>query len=315
MKDEPHKESKIAEKRYRLIACLSLEEQCVDRWLFMDWVTTQLDNCMKIPSKTGWSPLPNGFRDYLLEMAGYGLATDCSAFDWTWKDWMVEQVLECKLAQCRSSPEHLAIYRRVVLLRFSQILGPHCEVALPNGEVYRQTFWGFMKSGWYLTISLNGDCQVACNALAWIRYWRKLGLMAPPFPPIWVMGDDVRVRIPRDFNIPEYVEQLTTTGLRIKEWSCREEFAGFAFGGSLGRPTVEPLYPAKHKFILAHTGPDQIRDSLVQMSMLYSLSESDWLHGLTSEYVPYSPEVFRAWALGLPCARIKPTRSLWTWEA
>jgi hypothetical protein len=269
---------------------------------------------MKIPSKTGWSPLPNGFRDYLIEMEGHGLATDCSAFDWTWKSWMVTEVLKSKLVQCRSTSEHLAIYKRVVFLRFSQVLGPHTLVTLPNGETYRQDFWGFMKSGWFLTISLNGDCQVLCNVLAWVRYWRKQNQPPPPFPPIWVMGDDVRLRLPPEFNIPDFVEQLTSTGLRIKDWSLRNEFAGFSFSGRLGKATVEPLYPTKHKFILAYTGPDQIRDSVTQMSMLYALSESDWLSPLQEEYVPYSPEVFKAWAYGLPCAKLRANRSVWTWE-
>lgn len=269
---------------------------------------------MEIPSKTGWAPLPNGFREYLLEMSGHGLATDCQAFDWTWKEWMVLEVLKVKLAQCRSSPAHLRLYKRVVVLRFSQILGPNALVRLPSGHEYRQAFWGFMKSGWYLTISLNGDCQVVCNALAWIRYWTELGLAIPPFPPNWVMGDDVRLKIPKDFDCALFVRQLCTTGLRIKEWSHADEFAGFRFSGTLGRPVVEPLYPQKHKFMLAHTGPDQIRDSVLQMTALYSLADCEWLRPLTEEYVPYSPEVFRAWALGLPCVKIRVNHSFVGWE-
>lgn len=285
----------------------------MDRWLFMDWVHTQIDNVMRIPSKTGWSPLPNGFRNYFLEMHGSGLATDCSAFDWTWKPWMVEQVLRCKLNQCRADPAFMAVYKRVVFLRFFQVLGPHAVIRLPNGQAYRQDFHGFMKSGWYLTISLNGDCQVACNALAWVRYWESLKKQVPAFPPIWVMGDDVRLRVPKDFDHGLFVEKLKTTGLVVKEWSQADEFAGFRFGGSLGNPEIEPLYPDKHKHVLAYTGPDQIRESLVSMSMLYSLSSQEWLSELASEYVPYSKEVFRSWAYGLPCIRLNPNR-LFSWE-
>lgn len=286
----------------------------MDRWLFMDWVETQLQHCMEIPSKTGWSPLPNGFRDFMLHFSGKDtIATDCSAFDWTWKAWMVEEVLRCKLQQCRSPDKsQLETYRWMVFLRFSQVLGTHATVRLPDGQAYRQDFWGFMKSGWYLTISLNGDCQVVCNALAWIRLHKG---RPPPFPNIWVMGDDVIMETPKGLDLVDYVEKLSTTGLVIKEWSVKKEFAGFGFAGSLMRPEVQPLYPQKHKYLLAYTGPDQIRESLVQMNMLYSLSkERDWLDQVSEEYVPYSDAVFRAWAFGLPCVRIKPTRSVWIWE-
>lgn len=281
----------------------------------MDWVSTQLDNCMVIPSKTGWSPLPNGFRNYLLEMQdGRGLATDSSAFDWTWKDWMVREVMRCKLQQCRSTPRHLAIYKKVVMLRFTQLLGPNARIQFPSGEIFRQNFYGFMKSGWLLTISLNGDCQVVTNALAWIRYWDSRNVAAPPFPRIWVMGDDVRMKIPADFEIEDYVEELKTTGLVVKDWSESHEFAGFTFGGTLSSPIVEPNYPQKHKWMLAHTPKEQLPESLTQMSMLYSLSKQTWLDELQQKYVPQSLEVFRAWAFGLPCARIRVPTSLWTWE-
>lgn len=279
----------------------------------MDWVETQLSHCMKIPSKTGWSPLPNGFRSFLLEFQKERtLATDCQAFDWTWKEWMVREVLLSKLRQCRAQNRNrLELYKWVCYLRFSQVMGPNCRIRLPEGRVLAQRFWGFMKSGWLLTISLNGDCQVLCNALAWVRYH---GGSPPSFPKIWVMGDDVIMAIPKAFDIPGYVRHLNNTGLRVKQWSEDKEFAGFSISGTLSQPVVDPLYPAKHKYLLAYTGPDQIRESLLQMSMLYSLTKSEWLEEMSWEYVPYSQDVFRAWALGMPCVKAWPVRPLWSWE-
>lgn len=173
--------AKLESGRIRLIMVMSLEDQVVDRILMQNWHTAE-KYFMNIPGKTGWSPIPSGYRLFNTAFPGEVLATDCSAWDWTCPSWVPEVVLDMRLALCRSvSPE----YESALRARFACVLRD-AVVRLPDGRRFKQVGWGLMKSGWFRTIAFNSTAQVLVNELAWLRAGFDGAVRG-----LWTMGDDV----------------------------------------------------------------------------------------------------------------------------
>lgn len=294
IKMEPHKPDKIASGRLRLISVMSLVDQCVDRALFSGMQKTEIAAPHDHPCKSGWSPMPCGFSDLELEFPGDVLATDCSAFDWTFPSWLVEPLLQSRLEMMRgNSPEYVNAARA----RWLEVLGTACIIRLPDGTRLRQTVQGVMKSGWLLTISVNSQAQEFITRAAWQRH------RADPFPRLWAMGDDVLMSWPGgdpDLLVREIARLGILTKLAVRD----REFAGFLFPS---HATVNPLYPAKHKFLLAHCPLDKLEEMCSAYGLLYALSEPpDWARKYITMYGRWTFRACRAWALGTLSAGLRP---------
>lgn len=267
-------------------------DQLVDRVLFASWAEADKDTAMRRAGKVGWSPLPVGFYDLLEHFPSDVLATDCSAFDWTFPGWVVHLLCQVKLEQtCGTTQE----YERAVRTRLEEVLGPRCVLRLPSGERLLQTRWGVMKSGWFLTINLNSDAQDMITSLA---YYRAYGTQAPL---LWSMGDDVIMRWKPGLDSTPLVNELRRAGILSKFAETRREFAGFSVQG--GNPVVvNPLYPNKHKFLLAHVPSEQLEEVVTSLGLIYALAsdkEKDWLKPLLRKYARWPQSSFEAWAYGL----------------
>lgn len=290
---EPHKPEKLEQKRYRLISILSLVDQMVDRILFRPWQRVEIDNVMDHAGKTGWSPLPVGFYDVLTTFPAGVLATDCSAFDWTFPGWLVTLIPQIRLDQgCGHSPQfELAVKRRI-----AEVMGERCVIRLPDGSRYRQTRPGVMKSGWLLTISFNSTAQELLTLLAWSRAY------SGPCPKLWSMGDDVLMAWPENLEPDRLVEELKRAGILAKFAEKKLEFAGFGMGRDGGTPYVEPLYPNKHKYLLAHVQQEQLEEVVTSYGLIYALARpqhKDWLEPYLRKYSRWPEATAQAWAYGL----------------
>lgn len=294
IKLEPHKPEKIVANRYRLISCLSLVDQMVDRILFSSWKDVDAACVMQRAGKSGWAPMPVGFYDVLECFPDEVLATDCSAFDWTYPSWIPDMILDIKLEQTQSySPEYSAAARA----RFNEVLGTNCTIRLPDGSRLRQTKMGIMKSGWLLTISANSDAQELITLLAWQRAYPDLG----ECPLLWSMGDDVLMRWYPQLDSQPLVSELLRAGILSKFASPRREFSGFEFGRD-PHPWVDPLYPEKHKFLLAHTAEEDLEEVITSLGLIYSMARPatrGWLEPLLARYSRWSDSIYKAWAHGL----------------
>lgn len=292
IKVEPHKPEKIASKRYRLISCLSLVDQLVDRVLFGQWSSKEIDTVMDRAGKTGWSLLPVGFYDFLETFPDSVLATDCSAFDWTYPAWVVEMIFDIKLQQMESYPPEFEI---AVKARMKEVLGSNCVVRLPDGERLRQLIPGIMKSGWYLTINLNSDAQDLITNLAYRRAYHS------PCPKLWAMGDDVIMRWPEGQDQQPLVDELKRAGVLSKFATTAREFAGFKAERVMGKVTIDPLYPNKHKYLLAHVPTEQLEEVITSYGLIYALAGDvkDWLSPLLRQYSRWTESTTLAWAYGL----------------
>lgn len=269
IKDEPHKISKAEIDRWRLISAQSLVDQMVDRCLFYGWVESEIRDHFHTTSKGGWSPLPSGYQRLIEEFPeGASVVVDKSLWDWTMPDWVVVEYMAAKLRQTED-PHYEYIW--MVARRMWFVLGPGAKFRMPTGVVWKQDCWGIMKSGFYLTLSMNGAAQMFQHALAW---WRMGNRTLPP--KIWTMGDDTITRMNPDY-IPSYREHLSTTGCIVKLVEKSREFAGYRFeGAGVVDAVVTPLYQDKHQFIMKHVSEDQEQSVALAFSLLYALSKPGW---------------------------------------
>uniref|UniRef100_A0AAT9JFW8 RNA-directed RNA polymerase n=1 Tax=Neotermes castaneus sobeli-like virus 2 TaxID=3133515 RepID=A0AAT9JFW8_9VIRU len=289
IKNEPHKHSKVMTKSWRLIMVMSLEDQMVDRILMRTWQRVEERNVLKIPGKTGWTPIPSGYRQFNADFPGPVLATDCSSFDWTFPSWVATDLLDLRLSMMvRSDP----IYESMVRARWAQVLRD-AVLQVPSGRRFRQCGWGLMKSGWLRTIAENSSAQVLINALAWVRCARPIS----EFPTIWTMGDDVIMDWSTNLSSTRFEEQLTTTGILVKQSTMAREFAGFEIEGRC----VTPLYAEKHAFSLKYVSFDQKAELSEAYMRLYALAKPGLRDVIDYYLAPCSPVTWQCcqlWARG-----------------
>lgn len=241
----------------------------VDRVLFYSWNAAEINDHHNVTSKGGWNVLPSGYQRLMQEFPpGSSVAVDKSCWDWTMPDWVVWEYFEAKMRQTKS-PRYKDGW--LWLRRFYHILGPGARVRMPTGQVWRQNEWGLMKSGFLLTLSLNGAAQMMQHALAWWRMGRRT------YPPkIWTMGDDTLTRMDPSL-ISSYSEQLRTTGCILKLVERAREFSGYRFEGeTISTAVVTPLYQSKHQFIMKFLKPDLERQVALAFSLLYALAKPGW---------------------------------------
>lgn len=199
VKPEPHKREKIANKRFRLIASISIADQLVARMLFRLQNEKELELHMRIPSKPGLGFSKDeqvlSFVESIALQASttpeqliaswdqHVIPTDCSGFDWSVQAWMLEDELEVRNRLTQGLTPELREMRAGWLRCLSQSV-----FCLSNGLLLAQTEPGIQKSGSFNTSSSNSR----------VRYMASLYAGAP-----WcvTMGDDALEGIGSDLSV------------------------------------------------------------------------------------------------------------------
>lgn len=253
IKDEPLTDKKYDDHRERLIACLAVEDQLLDHVIFSNIFRTELGQYAYTANKVGWTPIPSGFKQ-IFGSFERPVAIDKSAWDWTLPAWCVNAFFELHFER---APDHI---RRIVWYRLQEVLGDQCVYRFPDGMRVRQNFQGLMKSGWYMTISMNSTCQVFQHVLACLRSQQ-------PCSKIWAMGDDMLIEKPSDLT--SYLDELRQTGCLVKHAKDCMEFAGMAFKAP---DQCQPIYGDKHRFRLAYVPEHQRVQVATALSLWYALA-------------------------------------------
>nr|UHS71619.1 MAG: RNA-dependent RNA polymerase [Enamovirus sp.] len=166
VKQEPHKMEKIRNKRYRLIASVSIVDQLVARMLFREQNEEELAQHTVIPSKPGLGfsqdQQVESFTRSVATLAGttaedlvdnwskYLIPTDCSGFDWSVPMWLLEDELAVRNELTLGIPPGLRKMRETWLKCLGQSV-----FCLSNGLLLAQTSPGIQKSGSFNTSSTN----------------------------------------------------------------------------------------------------------------------------------------------------------------
>lgn len=271
IKDEPHKTSKALLGRWRVITSFSLEDKIIDGMLFGPWLEDEIRHPYRTVQKAGWAIVPEGYRRLMAEMPEESqcYASDKTAWDWVCPAWVVDYYLDCKLSHHCHSPDHRAAIRA----RFAYLYGTGFVVRFPDGRRFRQGFYGMMKSGSVLTLSLNSLAQAAMHWLACLRAGEPLGR-------VWALGDDFLAYVRKGFPRAKIDELVSKMGAIVKFSVPRREFGGMLIRGDC----LEPLWQQKHKYIIAHLDPFDIEDYLKDLLIWYSRSRAPWFRALTQRY-------------------------------
>lgn len=281
VKQEPHKSSKLAEGRVRIISAVSVVDTMIDRILYGDLIETLPER--RSPCKVGWAPVRGGHRSLTAHFPGRALSTDKTAFDWTVQPWLVDfwrKSLSDFAFESLGSISH-SDWEKLHQFRFSKLFGPECLFRFKDGVEEYQGVWGIMKSGCYLTIALNSYSQVLAHLLA--KY--RLGQASDQLN-LWAMGDDTL----QDNETEDYFRELTGCGLIVKEHNFGvPSFAGYRVvpGGMV------PEYQKKHTWIILHTPMSNLPELLHGYQVLYAY-EPKMLSWIRSELQTIDPEKLRS---------------------
>lgn len=171
VKGEPHKQSKLDEGRYRLIMSVSLIDQLVARVLFQNQNKREITLWRAVPSKPGFGLSTDEqvveFMKILSAQVGVApkelignwqhhlIATDCSGFDWSVSDWLLEDDMEVRNRLTLDINETTKRLRSAWLKCISNSV-----LSLSDGTLLSQQVPGVQKSGSYNTSSSNSRIRV-----------------------------------------------------------------------------------------------------------------------------------------------------------
>lgn len=181
VKQEPHSRRKMRERRYRLISSVSITDQIIERLLFGYQNRYEISMWHSIPSKPGMGlSLDAQTRLLFSDLRAKShirraACADISGFDWSVQEWEFEAELYMRLKMMEPSLLGNARLESAVRNRFACFSLSLFQ--LSDGTLIAQQIPGIMKSGSYLTSSMNS--RIRC-------------LMAELIGAPWciAMGDD-----------------------------------------------------------------------------------------------------------------------------
>ncbi|AAY90038.1 RNA-dependent RNA polymerase [Chickpea chlorotic stunt virus] len=173
VKGEPHKQAKLDEGRYRLIMSVSLVDQLVARVLFQEQNKLEITLWRSIPSKPGMGLSTDAqvtefmsslsqhvqvpVEDLVYDWEKHVLPTDCSGFDWSVSDWLLQDEMEVRNRLTENNNDLTKRLRGCWLKCLSNSV-----LALSDGSLFAQRVPGVQKSGSYNTSSTNSRIRVMC---------------------------------------------------------------------------------------------------------------------------------------------------------
>nr|WPM94922.1 RNA-dependent RNA polymerase [Rice yellow mottle virus] len=177
VKNEPHPQKKLRERRFRLISSVSLVDQLVERMLFGPQNNTEISTWWQWPSKPGMGLLTHEqirlvWDDVFQKHQAHPAAeADISGFDWSVQDWELWSDLAIRINRGNFQGN----LRKAAISRYYCFMNSVFQ--LSDGTLIQQELPGLMKSGSYCTSSTNS--RIRC-------------LMAELIGSPWciAMGDD-----------------------------------------------------------------------------------------------------------------------------
>nr|WNT71155.1 MAG: RNA-dependent RNA polymerase [Sotepeofons virus] len=214
IKEEPHKQSKIQAKRWRLILCAALPMQMLWRMAVKHQNQWLNDHPYECPSAHGLVFCYGGWRRFQAHCRAHRIkySRDISSWDVNAPGWVFRALREWR--KRAGGPDD---WLRVMDLLYDDAF-VSSEIRFSNGIVVRQMYEGTMKSGLYITISDNSAGQVAIDIGACLRSGQKRGAMK-------ATGDDVI----QEFISDSYLDELEKLGCVVKEYEASLIFMGTDF--------------------------------------------------------------------------------------
>jgi hypothetical protein len=189
IKQEPHKLSKLIDKRYRLIWSLGVIDQIVHALVFDPSIDAVIANYRTCPSKVGFTWFHGGAKDLyyeLFEPGGKVIDEDAKAHDWTVSRDLIYMDLICRLDLCDNIDYKETQWYKVYMVSYHSLFSG--KIYFSSGDVFRQKQPMIMRSGSKITIDLNSRIAV-CRKILTCK--RTLGYFDSEEQKLIACGDDV----------------------------------------------------------------------------------------------------------------------------
>lgn len=304
LKCEPHKKKKVDNDMQRIISSIGLIEQIADRLLYR-WLKVNLDESYPyIPVATGWSDKNGKFAE-MLEL----FPREKEILDLDKETWDVT-VTELTLVMLRyflefmhisRDPDALARWIKCVGNRMHAMYGPghifHCS----DGSLYVQMFWGWWKSGGFLTLHGNAIMNACLDILAKL----ELGYTKREIDSelMRAFGDDTIQTKPLKVELSAYLNKLKELGARINPDDVGvgigvvdRKFCGHKVVETTvaGRRTfgLVPDRLGKHLINLVTAKSDTVFDTLQSMKLNWVTDQSMWdkLNAMSWHWIDKLPD-------------------------
>lgn len=213
VKQEPHSRRKLREGRFRLISSVSVVDQLIERLLFSVQNNLEILTWASIPSKPGMGlSLSTQARLLFMDLKvkhqrAPAACADISGFDWSVQGW--EFGAELYMRRRLMGPALLDNKRLLNVLKHRFRCFSLSVFQLSDGTLIEQMEPGIMKSGSYLTSSMNS--RIRC-------------LMAELIGALWciAMGDDSV-----EGFVPDAPEKYAALGHTCKDYqTCPVDYSG-----------------------------------------------------------------------------------------
>lgn len=261
VKQEPHKEHKMQQSRFRLIMCPPLHLQVLWQMLFSRQNSIEIEQAYFIPSQQGLIMPYGNWKQFYSQWVGQGTTcgTDAVAWDWNLPGWVFQLDLKFRERQTRGyrTTEWMEQAAKLYKNAFCE-----CKLVFSDGSVYEQLHWGVMKSGCVNTISTNSHGGVIYHIL----YCLETGMSIYPMPKC--VGDDKLVAAEH----AQYLEVYEKYGNLIKSVSDTCEFVGHEFFPS----GPKPMYIGKHVYNFRYVKPEVMEETIDSYLRLNALCDEGW---------------------------------------
>ena len=236
IKSEPHKASKLAEGRLRIIAGVSLVDNIIERILYRAQNKKEILNWESIPFNPGMGLHDEGLLKIRRKMERMSslCESDISAWDWSVPGWMMEDAKDLRLLVAGLGKD--TCFARLVEARYQ------ChqkKVFYVGGKLFSQERPGIVPSGSYLTSSDNSHMRYMAAMIVQTQGGEEN-------PDAEVMGDDgVEKPVPNGqalysalgLKCSQYLERpgrafefCSTFSLREEIWAIQRRGLGLSIG-------------------------------------------------------------------------------------
>lgn len=269
LKSEPHKGKKIEAGLLRIIAGFPLHKTIKHIAIFQAINTLLVEKWSEIPVKFAYSPLVPGSNKHLRDVFKGKTVWESDKTNWDFNmfDKYFKYFAEfvCRMAVKPANMTQVAFeeYLRDVREAVDEV--SQAQYVLSNGNIYKATFPGIQKSGWFNTITSNSISQLAVDIETQLEC--KVPRHEIVLHVIIVGGDDVmqeKLRISKE----EYERASKVIGvhMQIKETTFEgSEYFSHRFKTVGSSVAAVPTRFTKHIENLKRANKGEIGSSLVSL--------------------------------------------------
>lgn len=167
LKSEPHKKKKIESGMLRIIAGFPLHKTIKHIAIFQSINKLLVEKWSDVPVKFAYSPLVPGSNKHLRDVFKSKTVWESDKTNWDFNmfdkyfKYFAEFVVNMAVKPVNMSQRSFEEYLRDVREAVDEV--SKAQYVLSNGNIYKSTFPGIQKSGWFNTITSNSISQLAVD--------------------------------------------------------------------------------------------------------------------------------------------------------